>query len=254
MTIQNPPGQIIEIEAQKAASNNGFRLEHGIEAGWLHYGSTTAEVKIWLAASSSQGPWFLSLSHDGVSQELKAKISLELTGPGKATFIFDNLSELYAALGAAYRLSVSLPDVPFRNFQKETVALPKSTEAERLVVQRVGQNIFRAALFEYWNGKCPLTGISEPELLRASHIIPWAECETDAQRLDVHNGLLLSALWDAAFDKGLISFSEDGVVLVSDKLTSEAYNNLRINKINRLVGLTNMHHVNLAAHRERYGF
>ena len=49
----------------------------------------------------------------------------------------------------------------------------------------------------------PLTGITDEALLRASHIVAWADCETDALRLDVHNGLLLSALWDAAFDAGL---------------------------------------------------
>ena len=74
------------------------------------------------------------------------------------------------------------------------------TEAERLVIQRIGQDVFRDALMAYWGGRCPLTGITEPGLLRASHIVPWADC-TDAQRLDVHNGLLLSALWDAAFDR-----------------------------------------------------
>ena len=73
-----------------------------------------------------------------------------------------------------------------------------------------GQNIFRDALMEYWDGCCPLTGIREPELLRASHIVPWAECESDELRLDVHNGLLLSALWDCAFDAGLISFADTG--------------------------------------------
>jgi predicted restriction endonuclease len=52
-----------------------------------------------------------------------------------------------------------------------------------------------------------MTGITETALLRASHIVPWAEC-TDEKRLDVHNGVLLSALWDAAFDRGLISFTE----------------------------------------------
>ena len=62
---------------------------------------------------------------------------------------------------------------------------------------------------DYWGGRCPITGITEPALLRASHIVPWADCD-DAQRLDVHNGLLLSALWDAAFDTGLVSFADDG--------------------------------------------
>jgi predicted restriction endonuclease len=50
--------------------------------------------------------------------------------------------------------------------------------------------------------------------LRASHIVPWADCD-DEQRLDIHNGLLLSALWDGAFDQGLVSFADDGAVLAS---------------------------------------
>lgn len=55
-----------------------------------------------------------------------------------------------------------------------------------------------------------LTGISDTALLRASHIIPWKDCASDRERLDVHNGLLLSALWDAAFDRGLVTFGDDG--------------------------------------------
>jgi hypothetical protein len=254
MSIQNPPGFHIETEAQKAASNNGYRLERGVESGWLHYASTTAQGEIWLAASSNHGPWFLSLSHKGIREELKLCLAPEVSGPGIVTFIFDTLSDLYVALNTTYRLSVSLPDVPLKHFQKETEKLPKSTEAERFVIQRVGQNIFRNALLEYWNRTCPLTGISDAALLRASHIIPWAECETDEQRLDVHNGLLLSALWDAAFDKGLISFSDEGVVLVSDKLRLESKVALRINKTRNLTNLTEAHNRNLKIHRKRFGF
>jgi hypothetical protein len=50
--------------------------------------------------------------------------------------------------------------------------LPKGTEAERLIIQRVGQDIFRDRLMTYWQGRCRLAGITDPELLRASHIIP----------------------------------------------------------------------------------
>ena len=91
-------------------------------------------------------------------------------------------------------------------------------------------------------------------LLRASHIVPWAECETDALRLDVHNGLLLSALWDAAFDAGLISFADDGTVLRSPKLTSEAAAALNLDSAAPLAPLTDLHRQNLASHRARYGF
>ena len=53
--------------------------------------------------------------------------------------------------------------------------MPQTTEVERLGVQRLGQNIFRVALMAYWEGRCPITGISDPALLRASRIVPWAE-------------------------------------------------------------------------------
>jgi predicted restriction endonuclease len=78
------------------------------------------------------------------------------------------------------------------------------------VVQRVGQDVFRKALMDYGDGRCAVTGLSDPALLRASHIVRWADCASDAERLDVHNGLLLSALWDAAFDAHLVTFDDDG--------------------------------------------
>jgi putative restriction endonuclease len=46
---------------------------------------------------------------------------------------------------------------------------------------------------DYWGGRCPISGVDQPELLRASHIKPWADCSTDAERLDVFNGVLLAA-------------------------------------------------------------
>jgi HNH endonuclease len=67
-------------------------------------------------------------------------------------------------------------------------------------------------------GRCPLTGITDPAFCAHLIIIPWSDCD-DAQRLDAHNGLLLSALWDAGFDQGLVSFVDDGTPLGSPKLS-----------------------------------
>jgi putative restriction endonuclease len=106
---------------------------------------------------------------------------------------------------------------------------------------------------EYWSRRCPLTGITEPALLRASHIVPWSECN-DEQRLDVHNGLLLSALWDAAFDQGLVSFADDGTALSSPLLGAVARQALAIDTASALRGLRNAHRANLALHRARHGF
>ena len=121
-----------------------------------------------------------------------------------------------------------------------------------MVIQRIGQDVFREALMDYWGGRCPLTGITEPALLRASHIRPWAEC-SDEERLDVHNGLLLSALWDAAFDRGLISFADDGAVLASAALGAAAREALHLSTIAPLAGLRDEHRTNLALHRARSG-
>ena len=117
-----------------------------------------------------------------------------------------------------YQLSRTLPDELLHEFEKKTCDLPRATEVERLVIQRVGQDIFRAGLLEYWDGRCAVTGLAVPELLRASHIKRWADCETDAERLDVFNGILLAPHLDALFDGGFITFRSDGDVAVSGTL------------------------------------
>jgi hypothetical protein len=251
---EDPPGFVVRTEAQKAAWDNGFRLERGVESGgWLHYGSTTARGEIWIAGVRPRGPWLLSIHHPGVAAELATLPPSSLPGPGLATFGFDTLSALHAALARVYKLGVSLPDAPPTRFRAETAGLPRTTEVERLVVQRIGQDIFRAALMDYWGARCPITGITDTALLRASHIVPWAECE-DAQRLDVHNGLLLSALWDVAFDTGLVSFANGATVLISPELSAAARTALGIEWAPRLPNLRAAHHGNLATHRARHGF
>jgi hypothetical protein len=250
---EDPPGFVVRTEAQKAAWDNGFRLERGVESGgWLRYGSTTARSEIWIAGVPPRGPWLLSIDHPGVAAELGTLQSSPLPGPGLATFEFDTLTALHAALDRVYKLGVSLPDAPLARFRAQTAGLPQTTEVERLVVQRIGQDIFRAALMDYWGARCPITGITDPGLLRASHIVPWAECD-DAQRLDVHNGLLLSALWDAAFDTGLVSFADDGIVLARPELSAPARTALDLERAPRLPNLRYAHRANLHAHRVRHG-
>jgi hypothetical protein len=75
-------------------------------------------------------------------------------------------------------------------------------------VQRVGQDLFRDGLLDYWDGICAVTGLAVPELLRASHIKPWVDCDTDAERLDLFNGLLLAPKLDAAMDRGFITIDD----------------------------------------------
>ena len=94
-----------------------------------------------------------------------------------------------------------------------------------------------------------MTGVAEPRLLRASHIKPWAKCETDAARLDVYNGLLLAAHLDAAFDAGLISFEDSGEVLFSSKFAMDDRDALGIHEHLALRRVAGRHLPNLAWHR-----
>ena len=245
--LESPQSFIVSTECQKAAEQNGFRRSLGENNGWAAFQSTTAEGTIWLAASGASGPWFLALEHAGVIEELGSP-SLEMPGPGLASYAFDTLGSLYASLPRVYQLAASLPDAPLRQFRAKTKDLGKTTQAERLVIQRIGQDIFRTGLMEYWQRRCPLTGITDPALLRASHIIPWSECESDAERLDVHNGLLLSALWDAAFDRALVTFDDEGNPVFSVELSEEAQGELRWHAP---IPLTDAHRLRLALHRER---
>ncbi len=123
-------------------------------------------------------------------------------------------------LARAWTLARTLPDALVSRFEQAVVAI-SATEREATVRQRVGQSLFRDGLMALWGGRCAVTGLDVPELLRASHAKPWADCN-DRERLDVYNGFLLSAHWDAAFDAGLVTVSPDGVMLASPALPDSA--------------------------------
>ena len=78
-----------------------------------------------------------------------------------------------------------------------------------LTKQRKGQDYFRRMILANYDGRCALTGIDIPEVLLASHIIPWSDKSHTKERLNPTNGICLSALYDKAFDKGLITISPD---------------------------------------------
>jgi len=253
MAFESPQSFIVAEECRKATWQNGFRRDLGEVDGWARFGSTTAKGTIALTASGPEGPWFLAVDHPGVVEELAAS-KVDMPGPGQARYAFATLGDLYVVLPKVYALSVSLPDAPLDAFQKAVEELPKSTEAERLILQRVGQDIFRKALLDYWEGRCPITNIAEPRLLRASHIKPWAECETDAERLDVHNGLLLSAHLDAAFDAGMITFDDTGRIRFSRCFNQSDRSALGLHDGMSIMGLTDKHRLKLKWHREHFGF
>lgn len=119
--------------------------------------------------------------------------------------------------------------------------------------RRVGQNAFRKALFDLWGKKCALCGCSSEEILRASHILRWEAGTTD-QRNDPHNGIPLAAHIDAAFENGLISFSDDGGILISKRFQKEDRAMLGIHEKMRLPFVPERTPTYLAWHRKDHGF
>ena len=89
----------------------------------------------------------------------------------------------------------------------------------REVKTRVNQDVFRQNVLANYNKKCAITGIDIPDLLFASHIIPWPKNEQE--RLNPENGICLSALYDKAFDKGLIGINERCEIVLSAKLSKD---------------------------------
>ncbi|MEI7504985.1 MAG: HNH endonuclease [Paludibacter sp.] len=98
--------------------------------------------------------------------------------------------------------------------------LPMGKEREAIIKQRVNQSFFRSTILSSYNLKCCITGLSIPDLLVASHIVPWAK--DDKNRLNPMNGLCLNSLHDKAFDCGLIAISpEDYTLKISPALKSK---------------------------------
>ncbi len=243
----------IVTRLEKAAVDNGFDRELSPEAEWLSFASTRAPLRLWLTAVGD-ALFLAAVSQQNVARALTdhgtAFTHPLPSGASGARGVAD-IPALHHLVRRAFQLSKTLPDELLHVFEKKVASLPKTTEAERLVVQRVGQDVFRNGLLEYWEGRCAITGLAVPELLRASHIKPWADCATDGERLDVFNGLLLAPQLDAAFDRGFITIADNGGVSVSDALGIESRRLLGLDAPLRLRSLSDGHRGFLPWHRER---
>lgn len=104
---------------------------------------------------------------------------------------------------------------------------PNETERKGLITSRVGQGAYRKSILFRWDFKCAVTRYSKKEILIASHIVPWKDSTND-ERLDVDNGILLSPTYDALFDQRLISFENNGKIILSDSLLKTNYETIGV--------------------------
>lgn len=135
------------------------------------------------------------------------------------------LEETVPASEAALRQLFSAGDdheveiLPSAGIKVRKRAPTSPTETTATVKQRRGQEYFRDAVLNNFGGCCGVTGLAVRELLIASHILPWGKYP--AERLNVRNGLALSRLHDAAFDRGLITFDDNLRLVLSKRLRAE---------------------------------
>jgi putative restriction endonuclease len=251
MTTPSPP--LVASRLEKAATDNGFDVPLGREGDWLAFASSQTSLRVWLA-TFGHALYLVAFSQLRVTVEL-GELGTPLVSPlpqgavtGRSVGTAQDLHEL---VRRAFQLSKVPPDEPLEAFERAARAMPRKTEAERLYVQRVGQEYFREELLRYWQGRCAVTGLGVEELLRASHIKPWAHCASNEERLDVFNGFLLAPHLDVAFDRGFITVADDGALVLAGALDAEARRLLGLDASLRVRALDDRHRRYLPWHREK---
>lgn len=250
---------------EKAGHDNGF--EHVLPAaseGWVALGSARHPVEVMVQAATGSFAAKLSRCQPSLPGELTRSFPEAVQGaaPVGAAFVLLSETALARWLRRAAALAQALPDQAMTAFDvqvqaalaKLEPAAAKNTEVQRLVRQRVGQQAFRHAMLDYWGGACAVTGVAVPQALRASHAKAWALCATDAERLDVYNGFLLSANLDALFDAYLATFLPDGALVVSPAVPVAARVQLGMSPDLRLRWLDERHWPYLTFHRSQCGW
>jgi len=144
------------------------------------------------------------------------------------------------------KIQDKLPNAKSNNTKLE------ATHRDAIVKARIGQGKFRKEVLKLWGGACPVTKVSRPELLIASHIVSW-QLSSDVEKIDKFNGLPLTPDIDKLFDKGFISFSNEGELLIHSCIQPRIIEQLGIDLNLKIEGLRAEHKEYLKRHREIHG-
>jgi|CXWL01.1.fsa_nt_gi hypothetical protein len=239
------------ILIEKALRDSGFDLIGAEQAGWMYARISGTDVRV--AVKFGAGGIWLALPTRCTADRIG------LLGVGSIA-VPDGMAEvgrcssadgLFSALHIAKSLQTH-PSARLSARVEAKLARIPATERTAEVRQRIGQDVFREALLELWEGRCAVTGVALPAtLLRASHAKPWAVAN-DQERLDPFNGLLLAVHLDALFDSGLMTIGEDGVALLSNELSGAARAVLGITDGMRIAKLLPGHLPYLNFHRNKH--
>ncbi len=143
--------------------------------------------------------------------------------------------------------SAGIVEEPMMSFHVDE---PDVTERQGLVTSRVGHGAYRKRLIHRWQYKCAVTGFDKPQILIASHIIPWKD-STNMERVDVNNGIILSPLYDALFDRHLISFENSGKIILSDQFQTIDYQKIGVTGREKISSFNSDNLLYLERHRQQ---
>ena len=274
-SCKNSSSYLLFVDLEKADKETRFHFDDFFEGDYFHWDSQTTQhiesPKIQSLINGELTPYLLVR----IKQKEKSK-TLPFVYCGRLAFseyeegtarpvhiVFQNIDyddftdnrgllDIYSwkpsKIGKTTKSNIKKSGL-VSSTRKNKYRKPNETERTGLVTSRVGQGYFRQQVLQRWDGKCAVTGSDVLNILIASHIIPWSEASDD-ERLDVDNGILLSPLYDALFDKHLISFDGEGNILFSAILTDEHISELGIStnaKISMKDGMLKY----LARHREK---
>ncbi len=206
---------------QRAAADSGFDRPLCPVGDWLVFECSQAPLRIWLTATSPTD-LLVALSRADVERALGVQWPQSTASPPSGAVAVRSAADyegLSSLLRRAHQLARTLPRAMLDAYRSAVAGRPNSTEAERLALHRMGEDILRDGLMDYWDGRCAITGLDVPQLLHARPIKPWEMCESDAIRFDVFNGFLLALHLAAAFTSGLLGVSETGAIVASSRLT-----------------------------------
>jgi hypothetical protein len=184
-----------------------------------YYRALEGRISVWARDAGIIGDSIFDVSGSEEFASIRSRI--ETLG----IFRDRNAKENYRFSAALARFTEYLEWAGSQSVSKDLEAIRTradlvETQKQALVNARLGQGTFRHNLLRRWES-CALLGVRDRFLLVASHIKPWA-VSTDRERLDLHNGLLLTAHVDRAFDCGRISFDQDGGILISPRFRDAA--------------------------------
>ncbi|PSL12238.1 putative restriction endonuclease [Marinobacterium halophilum] len=174
-------------------------------------GRTPSAVAMKLVNLASLDPMIIASGRKGLSSTSKLDRAIwdEFHADWEGLVLESNQirAELEQATDSAAAIDLTSEDTP-TDFTGKT--------RNQIVQQRIKQSFFRRTVLSSYHNRCCITGLAEPRLLIASHIVPWSQ--DTANRLNPSNGLCLSALYDRAFDQGLMTLDENWRVVLSQQL------------------------------------